>query len=331
MTKETLFRIMKYVLLALVTFFLLSACGQVVPSITTSINGEKLTATKSNTASTLVASQTPYSSETSNPTATEWIKTYPTKKALVIYGTSSRNEYTINFIEWGDFFLQPFLILYEDGQLIFGIGGSEKQLSKTETEEILTTLEQLGFFQIQDNSAADMLKGMQNPIYILPTEGVPGPRSDLPWIKLTVNGAQSNSISYRREWENYLIQPIKDIIAYLDSISSEGATPYQPDRLLVSAGDAIRIPEPEEIIPWPQDVTSPLHRSYYGVFYLEGDEALKLYKAAGEYLFGYFSYEGKVYEVYLRPILPHECHIYHLEEYKVFSEQAQPYFTCDNW
>ena len=131
----SLLRNMKILLLASVTLVLLSACGQAVSSLTPSTKEENPTAINSHTVFTPILSQSLYSSETPNPTATEWTKTYPTKKALVIYGTSSRNEYTINFIEWGDFYLQSYLILYEDGQLIFGIGGSEKQLSMTETRE----------------------------------------------------------------------------------------------------------------------------------------------------------------------------------------------------
>jgi hypothetical protein len=65
-----------------------------------------------------------------------------------------------------------------------------------------------------------------------------------------------------------------------------------------------------------------------GGLYLEGNEALKFYHATGESLFGYFSYKSKNYEVTLRPILPHECHIYHLYEE---TPPAQPYFTCDDW
>ena len=324
---------MKTVLLPFITLFLLSACGQAVTSPIPSSSQENSTATKNNIVLTLIPSQTPYSSETPNPTATEWIKTYPTKKALVIYGRISRNEYTINFIEWGDFYLQPYLVLYEDGQLMFGMGGSVKQLSKTETEEILIKLEQLGFFQIESDSEADILKGMQNPIYIHPTEGLPAPISAWPEIELIVNGTKSNSISYRPEWENYLIQPMKDIIAYLNGISSVGATPYLPDRLLVGfdSEEGKQIPEDSIIFPWPEDVTSPAHRSYMGVLYLEGEEALRLYKAAGESLYEYFSFAGKKYNVYLRPILPHECHIYHFHELKNFPEQAQPYCTCDDW
>jgi hypothetical protein len=321
---------MKIVLLHFVTFLLLSACAQAVSSVTPSTSEENPAATKSNPVLTSIPSQTPYLAATPNPTATEWIKTYPTKKALVIYGRKSRNEYTLNFIEWGDFYLEPYLILYADGQLMFGVGGSVKQLSKTETEELLTKLEQLGFFQIQPNSTADMLKGMQNPIYMHPTERLPAPISPWPEIELIVNGSKSNSISYHREWENYLIQPMKDIIAYLNGISSDSATPYQPDRMLVAfdGEENKQIPEDATIIPWPEDVTSPRHWSYMGVLYLEGAEVQKLYQAAGQKLYAYFSFEGKNYNVYLRPILPHECHIYHLYEE---APPAQPYFTCDDW
>ena len=315
---------MKIASLTLVGLFILSACVQVASPLPPSATVESPTSTKSVEVPTLKPSRTPWPTQTPYPTHTEWVKVYPTKKALLIYSTSSRNEYTLHFIQWGDFYPEPYLILYEDGQLIFGIGAYEKQLSQADTQAILSKLEQLGLHQLQEDYEAN-----RNSVYTVPPDMAYNPSDSM--IDITFDKNDLKSIRYQKIWEDHLIQPMKAIISYLNSISSTGATPYQPDRLLVSAGDPTRIPEGETIIPWPEDVTSPLHRSYYGVFYLEGNEALKLYKAAGGYLFGYFSYEGKVYEVYLRPILPHECHIYHLEEYKVFSEQAQPYFTCDNW
>jgi len=317
---------MKITLLTLVGLFILLACAHAVPSIPSAVTVENPTSTKSVEAYTPRPSLTPWPSQTPYPTPTEWVKVYPTKKALVVYGTSWRNEYTINFIEWGDFYLEPYLVLYEDGQLIFRLGSHEKQLSQKDTEEILAKLEQLGFFQLQDTYAADT----QNLLYIFPTEVIPDPNLNLPSVVLTVEGQESKTVRYMMEWENYLIQPMKDIISFLNSISSDGAAPYQPDRLLVGfvSEEGKRIPEDAVIIPWPEDVTSPAHRSYMGVLYLEGAEALKLYKAAGENLYEYFSFDGKNYNVYLRPILPHECHIYHLHEE---TPSAQPYFTCDDW
>ena len=186
------------------------------------------------------------------------------------------------------------------------------------------------FFRDRIKSALDYAGDTLDPLYVFPADITPIPNFNLPSIVFTVRGQESKTIRYLKEWENYLIQPMKDIISYLKSFSSDGATRYQPDRLLVGfeSEEGKRIPENAAIIPWPQDVTSPAHRSYMGVLYLEGTEALKLYKAAGERLYGYFSFEGKKYNVYLRPILPHECHIYHLYEE---TPPTQPYFTCDDW
>jgi hypothetical protein len=318
---------MKSAFLAFVTVCILSACGQALPSTIPSATDNEPTSTKSNATSTSTPSQTPYPSET--PTATEWIKTYPTKNALIIYGTEWRNEYTINFIEWGDFYIEPYFVLYDDGQLIFGTGAYEKQLLPNETKEVLSKVEQLGFFQIQDTYAADS----QNPLYSFPYGMTPDPNLNLPSVVLTVNGHESKSIRYMKEWEKYLAQPMKEIITYLNSISSDGATHYQPDRLLVAfeGEEGKQIPEDAKVIPWPSDVTSPAHRSYMGVLYLEGAEALRLYEVVGESLYEYFSFEGKKFNVFIRPILPHECHIYHLYELRNVPEGVQPYFTCDGW
>ena len=309
---------MKITLLTLVGFFILSACTQVDSPISPSTPFENLTWTKSVVANTPIPSRTPFPSRTSYPTPTEWIKVYPTQKALVIYGTSWRNQYTLNFIMWGDFYLEPYLVLYEDGQLIFGLGNKQKQLSQQATEAILTKLENLGFFQLQNTSAADK----ENPLYNFPNKIMPDANLNLPSVIVTVNG---HEIGYMKEWENYLIPPMKDINSYLKSLSDVDAAPYQPERLLVTASEVEQIPDGETIIPWPENIPSPI-----GIFYLEGNEALKLYQAAGENLGGYFSYEGKIYDVYLRPILPHECHIYHYSKVHL-PPTAQTPFMCDDW
>jgi hypothetical protein len=321
--EKELFHIMRITSLTLVTLFVLSACTQAVTAIPSPVTVENPTSTKSIESPTPTPSLTPWPSQTPYPTLTQWIKVYPTKKALVVYGTSWRNEYTGNFIEYGDFYMEPYLVLYEDGQLIFGIGDKQNQLSQQDTKAILTKLEELGFSQLQNTYAADT----DNPLYNFPNQAVPDPNLNLPSVVVTVNGKE---IRYMEEWENYLVQPMKDIISYLDSISSVDTTPYEPDRLLIGfvSEEGKRIPEDTVIIPWPPDVTPPSHRSYMGVLYLEGEDALRLYKAAGESLYEYFSFDGKKYNVYLRPILPHECHIYHLYEE---TPPTQPYFTCDDW
>ena len=200
----------------------------------------------------------------------------------------------------------------------------EKQLSQDETTAIIAKLQQLGFFALQDAYEID-----SNLLYEPNTDKGfnPGPQ-----YFITVDDGAPKTIFFQQYREPYFIEPMKELLKYLNSFSSSNAVPYQPDRLLAAivGEEGKRIPDDAIITPWPNDVTSPIHRSYMGILYLEGAEALSLYKAAGGNLYNYFSFEGMKYNVYLRPILPHECHIYHYFGVNL-PAPAQPAFTCDDW
>ncbi|MEW6086266.1 MAG: hypothetical protein AB1607_16880 [Chloroflexota bacterium] len=313
---------MKITWLTLVGLFMVSACAQAVP-LPPTVTVENPTSTKKVEVSTPTPSRTPRPSQTPYPTHTQWIKVYPTKKALVIYAAYWRNEYTINFIEWGDFYPEPYLILYEDGQLLLSNSLLEKHLSQEQTTEIMSKLQQLGFFALQN-------------VYEKERDLLFAPNTDRGWHPgpqyfITVDTGEPKTLFYQEYREPYFIEPMKEILKYLNSFSTSNTIPYQPDRLLA----LIREVETDEIAgttvrPWPEAATSPLQRSFGSILYLEGAEALQVYKAAGESRYGYFSFEGKNYSVTLRPILPHECHIYHYYEVN-FPPAAQPAFTCDDW
>jgi hypothetical protein len=314
---------MKIIIPVLVAFFMISGCLQATPSVTV----EPSTSTKTIDVNTPRPSRTPRPSNTPRPiltaTMTSWVRVYPTKKALLIYGAIARTDYNQNFFQWGDFSLDPSLILYEDGQLILTNSLFEKKLSQAETQAIVSKLEKLGFPQMQETYDTN-----PDSLLTVPADMNYDPR--YPYIEITFDKNSPKSITYRKDQEQYLIQPMKEIVSYLNSFSSAGAARYKPDRMLVAAGDIEQIPEGEKIIPWPEDVPSPLHRSFARVFYIEGNEALKLYQAAGENLSGYFSFEGKNYVVYLRPILPHECQNYNYYDVNL-PPPAQPAFICDHW
>lgn len=305
--------------LLLVGSFILAACGQIASAPTTVAVSPTPSVTPS---PTLIPSSTPRPTLTAIPTVTEWISIYPTKQALVIYGASSRNQMTQLFRERGDFFFSPFLTLYADGQLIFGPGVYEKQLSQNEIDTVLTKLNQLSFFALQKSYEADW----QNLYYIVPTEPF---QAEIGSIEITVfNGEESKGISFGAHDEEDLIQPVRDIIAYLKSFSTNGAKPYQPDRLLVGVETEKEFPNihDEAATPWPDDITPPSQMSYDGVLYLEGVEALKLYEIVSKSENNVFIFQGIKFVAYLRPILPNECHIYHY-----YPDPNQPSFTCDNW
>jgi hypothetical protein len=59
---------------------------------------------------------------------------------------------------------------------------------------------------------------------------------------------------------------------------------------------------------------------------LEGAEAVQLYNTVEENPEAYFIYEGIKFQPILRPIYPHECHIY-----RYYPDSKQPFFTCDDW
>ena len=303
--------------LFLLLLTILSGCEQAISA---------QTATKEPIATTIASftpqpSQTAYLSYTPAPTHTEWIRVYTTKKPLVVYGSVARTQFSQEFYQRGYFDFNPILVLYTDGQLL--LSGRTGQLSSEETDKVLTILDQLGFFRIQTTYAADT----QNPIYILPTEAMPSHYINL--RELLVNGKESKKVIYERDWEEYLIQPMKDIIAYLDSFSREGTTLYQPDRLLVGfvMESEIPIPETATVVAWPSEITPPTESSRYdGVLYLEGIEALTLFNVKQENPDAYFTFAGIRFQAYLRPIYPHECHIY-----RYYSDPKQPFFTCDDW
>jgi len=312
---------MKRTLLVLVLITLTSACGQSTPTLSATPNPTST----STIIVTQTPSQTPIPPSTSTPT--QWIRTYPTKQALVIYGVGSRNQFTQLFIDRGDFYFNPFLTLYADGQLIFGPGVYEKHLSEKEVDAILMKLKQLGFFALQDAYATNA----QSLFYTDSTEPF---KAETGSVEITVNnGQESKSIGFAVNNEEYLIQPIKDILTYLKSFSTNGATLYEPDRLLVGIETEKEIPSLHDAvaIPWPNDITPPSRMSYDGVLYLEGTEALELYTIVKESKNNIFIFEGIKFVANLRPVLPNECHIYHYSVLKIDTKNSQPYFSCDGW
>lgn len=302
--------IIKKTLATLAALIILSGCGQPTPSpiITTTVS-----------TFTPILSQTSFPSFT--PVPTEWIRTYATKKPLVVYGGVARTQISNLFYNRGYFDFSPHLVLYTDGQLI--LSGRTKQLTPKETDEVLIKLDQLGLFQIETTYATDP----QNPIYVLPTEAVLPPYRSLG--EIVVNGMESKKLVYEKGWEEFLIQPMKDVISYLESFSSEETTLFQPDRLLVGFVMESEIPIPDDatVISWPGEITSPSEASQYDrVLYLEGTEALALFRIMEENPDAYFMHQGIRFWVYLRPIYPHECHIY-----RYFPDPRQPFFICDDW
>lgn len=324
---------MKKTLLALMTLFMVVSCGQQSAlSPTASTPTYEPTVTKN--VATLTPSQTQNPTETPSPsftetpsitptgTLTEWTRIYPTKQILVFYGAASNTEISAMFEPvGGNFDINPFLILYTDGQLIL-YPGYEKQLSQEEIDDMLAKLEQFGFFQIKSTFPADE----QNPIYTFPN-GIAPSSSGLATVKFVeVDGQKSNAVGYMADWKEYLNQPMKDVITYLEGFSTEGATRYKPGRLLVGAKAVQETTGNDIVIPWPGYIPPPLGAE--DAFYLEGAQAVKLYNLMEDHPNAFFIYKGTKYWLFSRPVYPHECRVSHFT-FRDNGTASRSYFFCD--
>lgn len=317
--------------LAIVT--ILSACAPAMPS-------SSLPNLTQETPS-LTPSLTPKPSRTPSPTSTlqpstdlnqipspgvlsRWTETYPTKQVLLFYGAASNTQITSLFLFSGlNFDISPFLILYTDGQLI--IPYYEKQLSQKEMSDVLVIFEQLGFYQINGTAPIDD----KNPVYDFQNRNIPNIYGNT--VKyIGVYGNKSNSIGYMEEWEDYLAQPVKEIVSYLDGFSTEDAKPYQPDRLLVGIQvQQEATTENEIVIPWPDDVTHPTGIEFEGVLYLDGAEATKLFNLWRDNPDTAFMYEGTKLWLHPRPIYPHECQVSSFSHPNWYPTE-RPRFFCED-
>lgn len=311
---------MKQVLPVLFALFTLLACAPPAPAITPSPAATMVVPTLPP-----VPSQTP--SPIRTPTATPWIKIYPTKQALVIYGESARVFFSSRFITVGPFDFNPQLVLYADGQLILHAGRYEKQLSQGEIQEVLQKMEQLGFFELQEAYEANW----QSLFSTSPPEDIQD--LTLTSVEVTVNnGTENKTIKYMKEDEKYLVPAMKEMISYLDHFSLEGTRPYRPDRFLVGIVGENEIPleEDQTAIPWPEEIPPPSYLPDSDLIYLEGTEALRFYELFNKNDDTIFSFEGEKFQALPRPLYPHECHIYHYFEVQL-PRLSDPPFTCDDW
>jgi hypothetical protein len=309
-------RIIAFVMTAMV----FSGCSKAVLTPQPSQMFEKTTSDVINTPN---PSRTPLPTKTITPT--EWSRVYPIKKAILYYGYDLKTEDNSAFMEWGPFYRNPDLVLYDDGQLVFRDPTDsyflEKQLSPKETDEILAHLKRLGLPILQE-----AINNNPDAIFSKPANQDYYP----PYTIISLGSDPSKEISISVIDAPNLIQPMKEIISYLESLRNTKASFYQADRLLININNAdFEPPLGGAVIPWPDEIASPFKElSYWNVLYLEGKDAKSLFAAAGGKTYGYFVIDGKKYLVFLRPVFPHECHTYNYYPIND-SPPAQIPFICD--
>jgi len=256
-----------------------------------------LTITPSSTP-TLPPSLTPTASATPYPT----FPPYLTKQVIFSYSEiGNLSVFTVVLEAAGA--THSKIVLYSDGQLIIpGKPYRQKQLSSEEINQLFSQLDTMGFYSLETNQKHDPtdllydFKGQFEKSY----DGL--------YDCVTVV-IKDREICARDHLREFLIQPMKDILQFLDNYESKNMSVYQADRLLLSIEaqpPTWYIIDNPEVIPWPVDFPS-LETDKGNLLYVEGDVASQLFS-----LYGYqadarlVNANGVEYYVIVRPVLPHE-------------------------
>jgi hypothetical protein len=213
-----------------------------------------------------------------------------------------------------DSYYGPNITIYTDGQLLYLDSAGkylEKQLSKTEVDRFILNLKLLGFFEIKSNGQNDPA----DPIYHFgPGDdnclGADGIRTEV-----MVYGENSHEIIFHEECNQFVIQPVKNILYFLDHYKPNGLTRYQPDRILlfITIGREPYTDPAMPAVPWPAEIAipDPTPNSFNiedgKLMYMEGKEANTLYQLEAINKSYIFSWEGHEYAVDILPILPDQC------------------------
>lgn len=238
------------------------------------------------------------------PSPTTYIETYPLKQVWIEYGLGG--SCCSYFDSFDPIFDVPIttLVIYSDNEILISHPGNpilEKKLSNTEVCIILNRLESLGLNKINSSGI-----NADDPIYI--GKGRENWPTDAPFYYLTVNGEIAKHLGIYEPVKEFVIQPVKDMMRFLEQYQPSGMEPYRPDRLAVYViGGRDFFQNPDKLVPvaWPTDVIS-LREAINNGLYLEGKDAARIYELFdGEYG-KLFVNQGTEYSVFIRPFLPHE-------------------------
>lgn len=317
-------------------------CGQaeIAPSglaerpLTTPISTHSPTST-STTTFTATPTNAPIPSNTPTQTATSTVTPSPTvtppstivtKTVFLQYGGTGGDGISNTDVYYG--VGMPNLVIYTDGQVILGEGDwqeryfRETAISPNEMCHLLDQLQDLGFFETYD------------PIYAFDetTEYSDGVGSDI----IHINGPLSKRLAFYRLYKDYLIPPLKQSAEFVTQYRPSTNTYYMPDRVVLWVETATGSqPENTAVRLWP-DTFPPITELWQdpinGEVLVEGDLVAPMmelfdYRMSGEW----FSDEGAVYHVILRPLLPNESpypQLWHYHDYDLESFNLP--FDCPN-
>ena len=255
-----------------------------------------LTITPSSTP-TLLPSLTPTASATPFPT----FPPYSTKQVIFsynIYGNHSVFDVALN---GGTPYSK--IILYSDGQLIIsGKPYRQKQLSSEEIHQLFSQLDAMGFYSLETNEQHDPT----DPLYDF--KGQYEKSYDGLYV-CAMDVVQDREICVRDHLREFLIQPMKDILQFLDNYEPKNMSVYKADRLLLDI--EARPPtwysiENREVIPWTVNFPE-LGTDKWQLLYVEEEIANQIFSLYGSQNDARLVNANEIeYYIIIEVVLPHE-------------------------
>jgi hypothetical protein len=243
---------------------------------------------------------TPFPSLTSLATPYPTFPPYLTKQVIFSYRVSG-NHSSFDAVLGGA--TQSRVVIYSDGQLIIsGKPYRQKQLSTEEINQLFSQLEFMGFYSLETNQQHDPtdllydFKGQFEETY----DGL---------YFCIADNIKNREICIRDHLREFLIQPMKDILQFLDNYEPKSMSVYKADRLLVdieARPPTWYIIENREVIPWPVNFPD-IETDKWRLLYVEGEMANRIFSLYGSQNDARLvNANGIEYYLIIRVVLAHE-------------------------
>ncbi len=238
---------------------------------------------------------------------------FPAIGILTPFPPHTTKQVAINYIDTGDhsvfkmLFVERFrygrskLVLYSDGQLIIaGYPYQQKMLTPDEMKQLLSRLDNLGFFRLHSNRKHDLT----DELYSFGNDYHSSEYDSSFCVFGNEKDRQQNLCAYK-PFLDYLVPEMKNVLQFLNKFHPEGLSVYNPDRVLLwiqKDNDG----HVQSALPWPDSFPS-LEGSDRKLLYIDGEGARKISDFFGNTDTAKVIIQNSIeYTVRIQIVLPHE-------------------------
>ena len=243
---------------------------------------------------------------------------FPAIGILTPFPPHTTKQIAINYIDTGDYsvfnmlFIERFrygrskLVLYSDGQLIIaGHPYQQKMLTPDEIKQLLSRLDNLGFFRLHSNGEHDLT----DELYSFGNDYHSSEDASSFCVFIFVNEKDRQNLCAYKPFLGDLVPEMKNVLQFLDEYHPEGLSVYNPDRVLLWIQQGRHLDNDsllQSAFPWPEYFPS-LEGFDRKLLYIDGEGARKISDFFGNTdTVKVIIQNGIEYTVHIQIVLPHE-------------------------